>query len=145
MKNNREFGYFGEGVACDLLRQKGYGIVQRNYYASGGEIDVIAKNEKTMVFCEVKTRYNGSSLRFGRPAAAVDARKQSAVSGAAKQYLFDHPCKLLPRIDVIEIIVSTHTDTEGKTWYFIDGINHIENAVALSAAVRFGAKDRRMV
>lgn len=142
---NREFGYFGEAVAADHLKGKGYRIAAQNYYAVGGEIDVVAYNEKTLVFCEVKTRYNGSSLRFGRPAAAVDHRKQSAVSAAAKQYLFDHPTKLFPRIDVIEIIVSTHKDIKGETWYFIDEINHIENAVSASRAVRFGSKDRRFI
>ena len=143
MKNNREFGYFGESAACDFLRQKGYKIVARNYYAAGGELDIVAENEKTLAVCEVKTRYNGASLRYGRPSASVDTRKQTAVAEAAKQYLFDHPTNLAPRIDVIEVLVSTHTDINGETWYFIDMINHIENAVLSSSRVRFGSRDRR--
>ncbi|MBQ7698955.1 MAG: YraN family protein [Clostridia bacterium] len=143
--NNREFGYFGETVAADFLIKKGYKIADRNYYVVGGELDIVAYNDKTLVFCEVKTRYNGSSLRFGRPAAAVDYRKQSAVSAAAKQYLFDHPTKLAPRIDVIEVIVSTHEDVNGKPWYFIDEINHIENAVLASQRTRFSTRDKRFV
>ena len=143
--NNREFGYFGEAAAAEYLIKKGYKIAERNYYATGGEIDVVAYNDKTLAFCEVKTRYNGSSLRFGRPAAAVDHRKQNAVSAAAKKYLFDHPTSLAPRIDVIEIIVSTHEDINGKLWYFIDEINHIENAVMTSRSTRFGTKDKRYI
>ena len=142
---NREFGYFGEAVAADHLVKKGYKIAARNYYAVGGELDVVAYDEKTLVFCEVKTRYNGASLRYGRPAAAVDQRKQNAVASAAKQYLFDHKTTLSPRIDVIEVIVSTHFDINGSTWYFVDEINHIENAVISSKAVRFGSKDKRFI
>lgn len=142
---NREFGHFGEEVAADYLEKKGYTIAARNYYVIKGELDVVAYNEKTLVFVEVKTRYNGSSLRFGRPAAAVDQRKQSAVAAAAKQYLFDHPTTLAPRIDVIEVIVSTKADTKGELWYFIDGINHIENAVLASQKTRFTTRDKRFV
>ena len=143
MKNNREFGYFGESVACDFLVRNGYKIVERNYYAVGGELDIVAENEKTLAICEVKTRYNGASLRYGRPSASVDTRKQTAVAEAAKQYLFDHPTTLAPRIDVIEVIVSTHTDINGGVWYFVDMINHIENAILSSGRVRFGSRDRR--
>ena len=142
---NREFGYFGEAVAADFLIKKGFSIAARNYYVVKGELDVVAYNEKTLIFCEVKTRYNGQSLRYGRPAAAVDMRKQSAVASAAKQYLFDHPTTLAPRIDVIEIIVSTHFDVNGHTWYYVDEINHIENAVLASQRTRFGTRDKRFV
>lgn len=141
--NNREFGYFGEGVACEYLKSKGFEIVKRNYYASGGELDVIARDESRIVFVEVKTRYNGQSLRYGRPASAVDARKQTAVATAAKQYIFDSKTTLQPRIDVIEVIVSAHTAENGGLWYFIDEINHIENAVISSPSVRYGSRDRR--
>ncbi len=145
MTTNREFGYFGEAVAADYLEKKGYKIAARNYYVIKGELDVVAYNDKTIVFCEVKTRYNGESLRFGRPAAAVDQRKQSAVASAAKQYLFDHPTELAPRIDVIEVIVSTHFDINGHMWYFIDEINHIENAVLASQKTRFSTRDKRFI
>ena len=145
MTTNREFGYFGEAVAADYLEKKGYKIAARNYYVIKGELDVVAYNDKTIVFCEVKTRYNGESLRFGRPAAAVDQRKQSAVASAAKQYLFDNPTTLSPRIDVIEVIVSTHFDINGHMWYFIDEINHIENAVLASQKTRFSTRDKRFV
>ena len=145
MMTNREFGYFGEAVAADYLIKKGYKIAARNYYVIKGELDVVAYNEKNLVFCEVKTRYNGSSLRFGRPASAVDQRKQSAVAAAAKQYLFDHPTTLVPRIDVIEVIVSNHFDIDGHIWYFVDEINHIENAVLASQRTRFSTRDKRFV
>ena len=51
MKNNREFGYFGESVACDFLVRNGYKIVERHYYAVGGELDIVAENEKTLAIC----------------------------------------------------------------------------------------------
>lgn len=141
--NNREFGYFGEGVAAEYLASRGFTVAARNYYAAGGELDLVAYDDRFLVFVEVKTRYNGQSLRYGRPASAVNSAKRNAVAGAAKQYLFDHPTKLQPRIDVIEIIVSEHRDTEGGVWYFVDDITHIENAVTASSGVRYGSRDRR--
>ena len=143
--NNREFGYFGESVAADYLTGKGYTVCDRNYYAAGGELDIVAYNDRVIVFAEVKTRYNGQSLRYGRPASAVNAAKQTAVSSAAKQYLFDHPTKLQPRIDVIEVLVSERKDVNGQIWYFIDSVEHIENAVLSSRQVRYGSRDRRLL
>ena len=143
--NNREFGYFGEGVAAEYLMRKGFTVAARNYYAAGGELDVVAYNDKYLVIAEVKTRYNGESLRYGRPASAVNAFKKNAVATAAKQYLFEHPTRLQPRIDVIEVIVSTHRAEDGSVWYFIDSVEHIENAVQSSQSVRYGSRDKRFL
>ncbi|MBR4257345.1 MAG: YraN family protein [Clostridia bacterium] len=143
---SREFGNFGESVACRYLEEKGYKIVARNYYVKGGELDVVAENGKVLAIVEVKTRYSGKSLEhYGRPAASVDRRKQNAVARSAKQYLFDNPTALQPRLDVIEVTVSNHFDVGGHLWYFIDSINHIENAFMTSSRVRFGKTDRRLL
>ena len=142
---NRDFGYFGESVAADRLREEGFTVAARNYYVPGGELDIVAYDDKNVIFVEVKTRYNGQSLRYGRPASAVDERKQTAVAAAAKQYLFDHQTSLLPRIDVMEVIVSEHRAADGSLWYFVDEITHIKNAVLASRTVRYGSRDRRLL
>ena len=143
---SKEFGNFGESVACGYLESKGYKIVSRNYYVKYGELDIVAENDKVIAFVEVKTRYGGKSLQYyGRPAKAVDQHKQNAVARSAKQYLFDNPTSLAPRLDVIEVTVVNHFDTNGHLWYFIDSINHIENAFLASSRVRFGKTDRRLL
>ena len=157
MTDNRTKGRFGEQAAADLLVSKGYRIVKRNYYTRGGEIDIIAENGKVIVFCEVKARRNDeSSLQYGRPASAVGKRKQESVAEAphvgmghgqwtAQTYLFEHPSKLTPRLDVIEIYFSTFTDIEGGIWYAVDKTEHFENAFFASSRSRFGQRDRRLL
>ena len=146
MTGNRAKGRFGEQAAADLLVSKGYRIVKRNYYTQSGEIDIIAENGTVIVFCEVKARRNdGSSLQYGRPASAVGKRKQESIAETAQTYLFEHPSKLMPRLDVIEIYFSTFTDIEGGVWYAVDKTEHFENAFFASSRSRFGQRDRRML
>lgn len=143
---SKEFGNFGESVACAYLAGKGYKIVSRNYYVKYGELDIVAEKDNVTAFIEVKTRYGGKSLQYyGRPASAVDQHKQNAVARSAKQYLFDHPTALQPRLDVIEVTVVNHFDVDGHLWYFIDNITHIENAFSASSRVRFGKSDNRLL
>ena len=67
--NKRGFGSQGEALARDYLQRKGARILEMNYRRPTGEIDIIARQKRTLLFVEVKRR---SSLRFGRPAEAVD-------------------------------------------------------------------------
>ena len=55
-KHKRAVGADGETAACELLGKKGYEITARNYRAGRGEIDIIARSERHIVFVEVKTR-----------------------------------------------------------------------------------------
>ena len=52
----RDFGNTGENLATEYLEKQGYTILERNFYCKQGEIDIIAKIKKTLVFIEVKTR-----------------------------------------------------------------------------------------
>ena len=58
----------GENYACDLLVEKNFKIVKRNYRYGHGEIDIIADDNGVLVFIEVKTRKN---VEFGQPVSAV--------------------------------------------------------------------------
>jgi len=94
-------GKAGETLAAEYLRQSGYTVLERNYRSRSGEIDIIAKQGKTLVFAEVKTRKSAS---FGSPAAAVTVKKQAQISRVAQEYLarenlFDRPA----RFDVIAV------------------------------------------
>lgn len=54
----KSLGNKGEEIATNFLIEKGYKIIDRNFRASVGEIDIIAKDKKEIVFVEVKTRRN---------------------------------------------------------------------------------------
>ena len=53
-RESYELGKNGEELACKYLLQKGFVIIERNFRAQQGEIDIIAKEKDCMVFVEVK-------------------------------------------------------------------------------------------
>ncbi len=77
-------GDCAESLACQYLSQQGVKIVARNYRTQRGEIDIIARDEETLVFVEVRLRSNPS---FGDAAQSIDARKQARLISAAQHYL----------------------------------------------------------
>ncbi|MGD8290700.1 MAG: YraN family protein [Desulfobacterales bacterium] len=85
MRNNRQaFGEQGESLAVWYLKKNGYKIIEQNYRTKLGEIDIIAKEKKTLVFAEVKSR---RSMRFGNPKWAITPKKQRTLSMVALSYL----------------------------------------------------------
>jgi putative endonuclease len=57
-------GHLGERLAAEHLERRGYAIVARNHRTRWGEIDLIAADERLIVFCEVKTRRVGAAGPF---------------------------------------------------------------------------------
>lgn len=116
-------GDFGEECAAVYLKEKKYKILERNYKNAFGEIDIIAKQKKDIVFIEVKTR---KSDKYGSPYEAVDYNKQNKIIAAAKLYLSKN--KLFDknvRFDMVEIYASLTGESAE-----LDKINHIENAIS---------------
>ena len=100
--NKRAAGTSGETAACEALKRSGLTILERNFRRPTGEIDIIAKEKQTIAFIEVKTR---SSLRFGRPAEAVDRGKQMHILRTAMLYLAEKGLDDAPvRFDVVEVL-----------------------------------------
>jgi len=99
-------GAFGEEVAARWLwLQGGCPVLARNFRApEGGEVDVVCRDRRTLVFAEVKTR---TSEAFGRPAAAVDALKQALIIRGAREWmrLLDWP-PIVHRFDIVEIVLT---------------------------------------
>lgn len=79
-------GEKGEDIAVRYLKDMGYRIVECNYRCPLGEIDIIAKDGKTIVFVEVKCR---RSEKFGDPQLAVGKNKQKKLSKTSLYYLKD--------------------------------------------------------
>lgn len=80
----QQFGKESEIIAARYLKKLGYRILEKNYRTGLGEIDIIARDKKTLVFVEVKAR---RSYRFGNPKAAVTPQKQRKISMVALSYL----------------------------------------------------------
>ena len=81
----RLIGNKAEDKATKYLKKQGYKIIERNYNLPCGEVDIIAKKDKTLVFVEVKYRTNADV--FGGPVAAVTKAKQKRVINAALSYI----------------------------------------------------------
>ncbi len=73
-------GTLGERMAVAHLRRDGMRILDRNWACRIGELDIVAQDGATVVFCEVKTR---RSLRFGTPFSAIDATKAARIDRLA--------------------------------------------------------------
>jgi len=94
-------GTRGETLACTLLKEKGYKIIERNFKTPIGEIDIVAREGQTLVFVEVKTR---GSKAFGSAKWAVDRKKQQKLSRLALYYLNLKAWKDRPaRFDVVAV------------------------------------------
>ena len=98
----RARGIRGEALAVTYLKKKGYKIIERNYRCQWGEIDLIARDGKTLIFVEIKSR---SSSDFGLPQDAVDRFKQEKLIQAAKAYLAEHHVQenIPARFDVVAV------------------------------------------
>lgn len=98
MSERAETGRRAEDLAAAFLAAKGFEIVERNFRAKAGEIDVVARDGDEMVFVEVRAR---SGRGYGGAAASVDAGKRRRVIRAARVWLaargWEGPC----RFDVV--------------------------------------------
>ena len=97
----RETGALGERIACDFLGENGYEILENNYRCPEGEIDIVARQEDTLVFVEVRTK---KSRLFGSPEESITPVKREKLRTLAQYYRQEH--ENLPlnwRIDVVAI------------------------------------------
>lgn len=129
MLTNKEFGSKGEESAASFLCGKGFHIIERNIKLGHSEIDIVAKDDKNIIFVEVKTRHSYPDIyhKFGRPATAVNFRKKVKLIEGAEKYIKknEHICVgLQPRIDVIEVYLSPDSEK-----YKVLKIIHMPNAI----------------
>lgn len=117
MGKNNLSGAWGEALAAEYLRKKHYTLVAAGYSCKFGEIDLIVKDRKFLVFAEVKLRKNA---KFARAAEYVDRRKQDRLRMTASLYLAENPTKLQPRFDVIEIYAPDGTVTVNPEIYHLE-------------------------
>ncbi len=97
-------GALGEKIARAHLLTEGRRILSANFRAPrGGEVDIVARDGKTLTFVEVKTR---TSRQFGRPLDAVNLKKQDLIRRGANEWLRLLGTRDIPwRYDVVEVIL----------------------------------------
>lgn len=115
MAEHNILGKQGEAAAVDLLVQKGYTILERNYRFHRAEVDIIAQKKQTIIAVEVKTR---SSSHFGDPHEFVKAQQVQRLVAALDHYIQKKAIDVEARFDFIGII----KNKKGTQ------IDHIENA-----------------
>jgi putative endonuclease len=118
IRDRKWIGDYGEQVAADWLRSKRCRILARNFKGPRrGEVDIVARDGKLLLFVEVKTRREGAKIR---PLDAVDASKRSLIERGANAWLKQLGTRNLPwRFDVIEIYVENGA---------IPRVNHVKDA-----------------
>jgi putative endonuclease len=100
------FGRAGEAAAAHFYESRGFVVVDRNYRCSLGEIDLVLRRGRLIVFCEVKAR---RSARWGVPAEAVNYQKQARLKRLAGHWLGQRrPGAVEVRFDVVSVIELTH-------------------------------------
>ena len=118
-EDSRLRGRWGEALAAEFLRRKGYRIIASGWRCRFGELDLVAEGRPVLRFIAGTRR---GSERFGTGAEQVDRRKQERLRTTAELYLQQHPSPLQPRFDVVEILAPQGMATKRP------GIRQIENA-----------------
>ncbi|MBN2120348.1 MAG: YraN family protein [Candidatus Omnitrophica bacterium] len=99
---NLAIGYLGEDIAKRYLQKKGYKIIERNYKTKYTEIDLIARDRKTLVFIEVRTK---TKEEFGIPEESLNHNKINKLIRGATAYMIQKRYEIDYRIDAVCIVL----------------------------------------
>ncbi|MFA6520992.1 MAG: YraN family protein [Candidatus Gracilibacteria bacterium] len=115
----KSLGFYGEKLAAKFLTDNGYEILHNNFSVSGGEIDLVVRKNKIIIFVEVKTR---TSDLFGRGEESFNKTKLARMNKAIKRYLSEgkYPENIDYRIDLIEIELE-------KNNFSLKNLSHFED------------------
>lgn len=116
MAAHNDLGRWGEDKAAQFLERKGYRIMERDWRVGHRDLDIVALDDDTLVFVEVKTRCNDY---FMEPEQAVDRKKIRSLTIAANAFVKMHRANLPIRFDIITVVGTNDNDCH---------INHIESA-----------------
>lgn len=116
----QKLGRLGEQLAAEHLERRGFQIVERNFGTRWGELDIIARDGRTLAFCEVKTRVAGAAVP---PFDSLHERKRRQVRRIARVWLAERrpgPFASVLRFDAIGVTV----DRSGR----LVSLEHLEGA-----------------
>jgi putative endonuclease len=105
-----QLGKESEKFAVEYLQKQGYTIIQQNYRIRGGEIDIIAQENNTLVFIEVKSR---TSTHYGHAIESLTQQQQKRLYKTAITYIHEHKQEnKRARFDVIAIQKNQYTGAD---------------------------------
>jgi putative endonuclease len=119
VSSSSRIGTIGEKKAAAFLKESGYAVIEQNYRLPWGEVDLIARDNGTLVFCEVKTWNTFAEENLEK---AVGRAKQKKIVRVAKHFIKSYPEYGKDRIRFDVILVKDH----------LASINHIKNAFGVS-------------
>ncbi|MCA5004139.1 YraN family protein [Sphingobacterium bovistauri] len=105
MVDHLDAGKFGENLAIEYINGLGYQIIAVNWRYKHWEVDVIASDEKTLVFVEVKSR---KSNLYGTPSEFVDHKKQHNLIQAADAYIELNNYEGEIRFDIVSVYLGVN-------------------------------------
>jgi putative endonuclease len=101
-RKSQALGRDGEQQAEAWYVANGYDVLDRNWRCRDGELDLVLRKNRTIVFCEVKTR---TTTQFGTPAEAITRQKRQKLRHLAAAWLEDSPVRPRQiRFDVAAIL-----------------------------------------
>lgn len=116
--SRKKLGQWGETLAAQHLEAEGYEVLERNWRCRKGEIDLVVRTGRELVFVEVKTR---RGRKMGTPEEGITRRKADNLLLLAQLYLAEKELEADWRID----LVAVELDKTGK----LLRCDHIPNAV----------------
>ena len=117
----QRLGALGERLAAEHLVRRGFEILERNYRTRWGELDIVAFDGQTVVFCEVKTRRLSRGDRT--PFESIHHRKRLQVRRMAGSWMHERPRR--PRAAEIRCdAIAVTLDRAGQ----LVAIEHLEGA-----------------
>jgi len=100
--SRRDVGVAGENAAAAWYEANGYEVLARNWRCREGELDLIVRRNRTIVFCEVKARTTDA---FGAPVEAITHTKRQRLRVLAARWLDDSPVRPREiRFDVVSVL-----------------------------------------
>ncbi len=101
-EHNQALGRYGERLAEQHLVAQGMVLLDRNWRCSDGELDLVLRDGRVLVVCEVKTR---SSLEFGTPHEAITTVKLARLRRLAAQWQSEHDVSAPEvRVDLVAVV-----------------------------------------
>ena len=94
--SRRDLGGKGEDAVCSYIEKYGYRVIARNFICPRGEIDIIAENDDTVAFIEVKSRKENCMVSG---IDSVGNTKKKRIIRTAAWYSYRYPLEKQPRFD----------------------------------------------
>ncbi|PKO51851.1 MAG: YraN family protein [Betaproteobacteria bacterium HGW-Betaproteobacteria-20] len=111
--NKNNAGLDAEKLAATFLVNHGLKLMVQNYHCRYGEIDLIMKDAKTLVFVEVRLRTNN---KFGSAGASITPQKQQKLILTAQHYLQEYSRQHGESLCRFDAILMTKADAQHIEW-----------------------------